>query len=179
LRTPLDDAPELREALVLPFAQAREGAGEAVRLLRVLEARLARDTVTSASADRPGSGSRRCCSRSPGWATTRSPPARRSGHRRAQPDLPRPGPAPGHAAAALVRHVRHRRARALPRRAGDRGAAGHAGRVPALAYPKPSQPPGSPASGETRRSRRGASPDGRAGRADDGRPPIAPVGSRC
>ena len=30
---------------MLPFAQAREGAGEAVRLLRVLEARLARDTV--------------------------------------------------------------------------------------------------------------------------------------
>jgi hypothetical protein len=36
---------ELREALVLPFAEAREGAAEAVRLLRVLEARLGRDTV--------------------------------------------------------------------------------------------------------------------------------------
>jgi hypothetical protein len=36
---------DLREALVLPFAEAREGAAEAVRLLRVLEARLARETV--------------------------------------------------------------------------------------------------------------------------------------
>jgi hypothetical protein len=36
---------ELRAALALPFAEAREGAAEAVRLLRVLEARLARDTV--------------------------------------------------------------------------------------------------------------------------------------
>ena len=45
LRTHSTTPAELREALVLPFAQAREGAGEAVRLLRVLEARLARDTV--------------------------------------------------------------------------------------------------------------------------------------
>ena len=36
---------DLRDALVLPFADAREGAAEAVRLLRVLEARFARDTV--------------------------------------------------------------------------------------------------------------------------------------
>ena len=45
LRTHSTTPAELREALVLPFAQAREGAAEAVRLLRVLEARLARDTV--------------------------------------------------------------------------------------------------------------------------------------
>jgi hypothetical protein len=45
LRTHSTTPAQLREALVLPFAQAREGAGEAVRLLRVLEARLARDTV--------------------------------------------------------------------------------------------------------------------------------------
>ncbi len=45
LRTHSTTPAELREALVLPFAQAREGAGEAVRLLRVLEARLARGTV--------------------------------------------------------------------------------------------------------------------------------------
>jgi hypothetical protein len=36
---------DLRDALVLPFAEAREGTAEAVRLLRVLEARFARDTV--------------------------------------------------------------------------------------------------------------------------------------
>jgi hypothetical protein len=36
---------DLRDALVLPFADVREGAAEAVRLLRVLEARFARDTV--------------------------------------------------------------------------------------------------------------------------------------
>jgi hypothetical protein len=36
---------DLRNALVLPFASAREGAAEAVRLLRVLETRFARDTV--------------------------------------------------------------------------------------------------------------------------------------
>lgn len=45
LRTHSTTPAELREALVLPFAQARAGAGEAMRLLRVLEARLARDTV--------------------------------------------------------------------------------------------------------------------------------------
>jgi len=45
LRTHSTTPAELREALMLPFAQAREGAAEAVRLLRVLEARLARDTV--------------------------------------------------------------------------------------------------------------------------------------
>src|SRR3954452_1625682 len=37
--------PDLRDALALPFAEAREGAADAVRLLRVLEARFARDTV--------------------------------------------------------------------------------------------------------------------------------------
>jgi hypothetical protein len=36
---------ELRAALALPFAEAREGAAEAVALLRVLETRFARDTV--------------------------------------------------------------------------------------------------------------------------------------
>lgn len=36
---------DLRGALTLPFAEAREGVAEAVALLRVLEARLARDTV--------------------------------------------------------------------------------------------------------------------------------------
>ena len=36
---------DLRDALALPFAEAREGAADAVRLLRVLEARFARDTV--------------------------------------------------------------------------------------------------------------------------------------
>jgi hypothetical protein len=36
---------ELRDALALPFGQAREGAAEALRLLRVLEARFDRDTV--------------------------------------------------------------------------------------------------------------------------------------
>jgi hypothetical protein len=36
---------DLRDALVLPFAHAREGAAEAVRLLRVLETRFARDTL--------------------------------------------------------------------------------------------------------------------------------------
>ena len=45
LRTHATTPTELREALALPFADAREGAAEAVRLLRVLEARLARDTV--------------------------------------------------------------------------------------------------------------------------------------
>lgn len=45
LRTHSTTPAELREALVLPFAQARDGAAEALRLLRVLEARLARDTV--------------------------------------------------------------------------------------------------------------------------------------
>ena len=45
LRTHATTPADLREALALPFADAREGAAEAVRLLRVLEARLARDTV--------------------------------------------------------------------------------------------------------------------------------------
>jgi hypothetical protein len=45
LRTHATTPAELGEALALPFADAREGAAEAVRLLRVLEARLARDTV--------------------------------------------------------------------------------------------------------------------------------------
>jgi hypothetical protein len=45
LRTHATTPDELREGLVLPFAQARESAAEAVRLLRVLEARFARDTV--------------------------------------------------------------------------------------------------------------------------------------
>jgi hypothetical protein len=45
LRTHATTPAELRAALVLPFAEAREGAAEAVRLLRVLETRFARDTV--------------------------------------------------------------------------------------------------------------------------------------
>jgi hypothetical protein len=45
LRTHATTPAELRDALALPFAEAREGAAEAVRLLRVLEARFARDTV--------------------------------------------------------------------------------------------------------------------------------------
>ena len=45
LRTHVTTPADLREALALPFADAREGAAEAVRLLRVLEARLDRDTV--------------------------------------------------------------------------------------------------------------------------------------
>ncbi len=45
LRTHTTTPAELRDALALPFAEAREGAAEAVRLLRVLEARFARDTV--------------------------------------------------------------------------------------------------------------------------------------
>jgi hypothetical protein len=45
LRTHATTPAELRDALVLPFVEAREGAAEAVRLLRVLEARFARDTV--------------------------------------------------------------------------------------------------------------------------------------
>ena len=45
LRTHATTPAELRDALALPFAQAREGAAEALALLRVLEARLGRDTV--------------------------------------------------------------------------------------------------------------------------------------
>jgi hypothetical protein len=45
LRTHATTPAELRDALALPFAEAREGAAEAVRLLRVLEARFARETV--------------------------------------------------------------------------------------------------------------------------------------
>jgi hypothetical protein len=45
LRSHATTPAELRDALALPFAEAREGAAEAVRLLRVLEARFARDTV--------------------------------------------------------------------------------------------------------------------------------------
>lgn len=45
LRTHATTPAELRAALALPFAEAREGAAEAVRLLRVLEARFARDTI--------------------------------------------------------------------------------------------------------------------------------------
>ena len=45
LRTHATTPAELRDALAPPFAEAREGAAEAVRLLRVLEARFARDTV--------------------------------------------------------------------------------------------------------------------------------------
>ncbi|MDT7578842.1 MAG: hypothetical protein QOK35_102 [Pseudonocardiales bacterium] len=45
LRTHATTPADLRDALALPFAEAREGAAEAVRLLRVLEARFARETV--------------------------------------------------------------------------------------------------------------------------------------
>jgi hypothetical protein len=45
LRTHATTPDGLRDALALPFAEAREGAAEAVRLLRVLETRFARDTV--------------------------------------------------------------------------------------------------------------------------------------
>jgi hypothetical protein len=45
LRTHATTPAELRDALALPFADAREGTAAAVRLLRVLEARFARDTV--------------------------------------------------------------------------------------------------------------------------------------
>jgi hypothetical protein len=45
LRTHATTPDGLRDALALPFAEAREGAAEAVRLLRVLETRYARDTV--------------------------------------------------------------------------------------------------------------------------------------
>ena len=46
LRTHATTPAELGEALAFPFAEAREGVAEAVRLLRVLETRFARDTVT-------------------------------------------------------------------------------------------------------------------------------------
>ena len=46
LRTHATTPVELGEALAFPFAEAREGVAEAVRLLRVLETRFARDTVT-------------------------------------------------------------------------------------------------------------------------------------
>ena len=85
-----------------------------------------------------------------------------AGHGRPQPDLPHPGPAPRHAAAALVRHVRRRRPRAVPRGAGRRGAAGVARRVPALGLPQAFATARLAGFRRRRRSRRGASPDGRA-----------------
>ena len=177
LRTHATTPAELREALVLPFAEAREGAAEAVRLLRVLEARLARDTVNIGVSGQARVGKSTLLQSVSGLGDDQIPTGPgAAGHRRPQPDLPRPGPAPRHAAAALVRHVRHRRRRALPRRAGHRGPAGDPGRVPALGLPQAFATARLAGFRRRRRSRRGASPDGRARRRHRR---TAPAGSRC
>ena len=137
LRTHSTTPAELREALVLPFAQAREGAGEAVRLLRVLEARLARDTVNIGVSGQARVGKSTLLQSVSGLGDDQIPTGQalpvtavrsRIFH---APDLRR---------ATLRLHSFDtfvtRRGRALPRRAGHRGPAGHPGGVPALALPQ-------------------------------------------
>ena len=90
LRTHATTPAELRDALALPFAEAREGAAEAVRLLRVLEARFARDTVNIGVSGQARVGKSTLLQSVSGSGRRPDPDrAGAAGHGRAQPDLPR------------------------------------------------------------------------------------------
>ena len=110
---------------MLPFAQAREGAAEAVRLLRVLEARLARDTVNIGVSGQARVGKSTLLQSVSGLGDDQIPTGQalpvtavrsRIFH---APDLRR-ATLRLHSFDTFVTDV----ARALPRRAGHRGAAG-------------------------------------------------------
>ena len=110
LRTHSTTPAELREALVLPFAAGPRGGGRG-RPAAAGAGGPAGPRHREHRGQRAGPG-RQVDAAAVGLRAGRRPDPHRAGaagHRRAQPDLPHPGPAPRHAAAALVRHVRRRR----------------------------------------------------------------------
>ena len=139
---------------MLPFAEAREGVAEAVRLLRVLEARFARDTVNIGVSGQARVGKSHAAA--VGLRAGRRPDPDRARRCRSPPSAAgsstRRTCGAGHAAAALVRHLRRGRRRAVPRRAGHAGPAGDA-RTSSAAGPTPAAAAAGPTQ---RRSRRGA-----------------------